>query len=63
MQMDVVCHDMATEQRPRSRCLTCGFRAASGGEEWLSVDVPKLGAVTQCPECGSTDVTTGVSIR
>jgi hypothetical protein len=54
---------MATEQQPRSRCLTCGFRAASGSEEWLSIDVPKLGAVTQCPECGSTDVTTGISIR
>ena len=41
-----------------SRCLSCGFEA-TGVDEWDSVDAPPLGALTQCPECGSTDVYTG----
>ena len=63
MEHGVLWSHMATEQQPRSQCLTCGFQAESGGDEWLSVDVPKLGQLTQCPECESTDIVTGVSIR
>ena len=40
-----------------ARCLTCGFEAA-GRDQWDSVDAPPLGALTQCPECGSTDIYT-----
>ncbi|MFC6903850.1 hypothetical protein [Halalkalicoccus tibetensis] len=45
--------------RTDSRCLSCGFTAASGSEEWARVEVPKLGTLTQCPECNSTNVTSG----
>lgn len=49
---------MAREQEaPESRCLKCGFTAPSGGTAWNRVDVPSLGALTQCPNCDSTDVT------
>ena len=46
----------------RSRCLNCGFEAPDGDEEWVTVDVPKLGRMTQCPKCNSTNVITGQSI-
>jgi predicted RNA-binding Zn-ribbon protein involved in translation (DUF1610 family) len=39
-----------------SRCLTCGFEADHGSDEWETVDAPPLGTMTQCPACGSTDV-------
>ncbi|EMA54776.1 hypothetical protein C450_04908 [Halococcus salifodinae DSM 8989] len=39
-----------------SRCLSCGFEAAPGSGEWDSVDSPPLGTMTQCPDCGSTNV-------
>jgi hypothetical protein len=42
-----------------SRCLNCGFSAASGGVEWGSVEVPRLGGFTQCPNCNSTNVMSG----
>ncbi|MGM0591346.1 MAG: hypothetical protein ACQETI_06915 [Halobacteriota archaeon] len=48
-----------TVQRP-SRCRNCGFTAASGADEWKEVMSPPLGTMTQCPECGSTDVMTGL---
>ncbi len=51
-------HRMASA-RTDSRCLNCGFTAAPGGDEWARVDVPKLGTLTQCPECDSTNVTSG----
>ena len=47
-------------ERPMSRCRGCGFQAASGGDEWAAVTSPPFETVTQCPECGSTDVTTGL---
>ena len=50
------------DDQPRSRCLTCGFEAVSGGDEWHTVTMPTLGSVTQCPECESTDIRTGISI-
>jgi len=43
---------------PASRCRNCGF-SASPGEGWSTVEVPKFGTMTRCPECGSTDVMTG----
>jgi DNA-directed RNA polymerase subunit RPC12/RpoP len=51
-----------TESSPMSRCQRCGFEAASGGSEWDTVESPPIGELTQCPECGSTDVMTGLSI-
>ncbi|WP_165875208.1 hypothetical protein [Natrarchaeobius chitinivorans] len=42
----------------RSRCRNCGFEAPGGADEWLRIDVPKLGRMTQCPNCESTDVMT-----
>ncbi|SEW11707.1 hypothetical protein [Natrinema salifodinae] len=44
--------------RRLSRCRNCGFEAPPGGEEWLRIEVPKLGRMTQCPNCKSTDVIT-----
>ncbi|WP_199174916.1 hypothetical protein [Halegenticoccus soli] len=43
----------------RSRCLKCGFTAPAGGDEWDHVVSPPLGRMTQCPECGSTNVMSG----
>lgn len=42
----------------RSRCRNCGFEAPGGDDAWVRIDVPKLGQMTQCPECESTDVIT-----
>ncbi|NGM67907.1 hypothetical protein G6M89_02580 [Natronolimnobius sp. AArcel1] len=41
-----------------SRCRNCGFEAPGGDDEWLRLEVPKLGRMTQCPQCESTDVMT-----
>ena len=41
----------------RTRCLKCGFETAAGTDDWDRVDLPSLGSITQCPECGSTNVT------
>ncbi|MFB6152909.1 MAG: hypothetical protein ABEJ27_01520 [Halodesulfurarchaeum sp.] len=37
-------------------CLNCQFAAASGSETWNRVEHPTLGSMTQCPECGSTNI-------
>ncbi|SIR58515.1 hypothetical protein SAMN05421752_101115 [Natronorubrum thiooxidans] len=42
----------------QSRCRNCGFEAPGGDDAWGRIEVPKLGRMTQCPECGSTDVIT-----
>ncbi len=42
----------------QSRCRNCGFEAPGGGDEWRRIVVPKLGRMTQCPNCESTDVIT-----
>lgn len=47
-------------ERTRSRCLNCGFEAETGGEAWNAVEAPPFDRVTQCPDCDSTDVTTGL---
>jgi predicted Zn-ribbon and HTH transcriptional regulator len=41
---------------PRARCRNCGFEAPASRDDWARVDHPPLGTLTQCPECGSTDV-------
>ena len=41
---------------PQSTCFDCGFEAASESEAWDEVEHPPIGTLTQCPECGSTDV-------
>lgn len=38
------------------RCLNCGFEAPHDGGEWNSAEVPPLGDLMQCPECGSTNI-------
>lgn len=52
---------MATNpgQTVRSRCRQCGFAAKGGSDQWTTIEVPKLGRMTQCPRCESTDVITG----
>ncbi len=42
----------------QSRCRNCGFEAQGGADDWQRIDVPKLGQMTQCPECESTNVIT-----
>jgi predicted RNA-binding Zn-ribbon protein involved in translation (DUF1610 family) len=37
------------------RCSNCGFEAPNG-DDWNRVDHPPIGTLTQCPECGSTDI-------
>ncbi|WP_247729157.1 hypothetical protein [Halovivax limisalsi] len=51
-----------TQHRPRSRCVNCGFSAPDGSDEWNRIDVPGLGRMSQCPECTSTNLVTGISI-
>jgi predicted RNA-binding Zn-ribbon protein involved in translation (DUF1610 family) len=40
----------------RKRCYNCGFEAPADDEAWASVYHPSLGTLTQCPECGKTNV-------
>jgi len=42
----------------RAKCIGCGYTAPAGSDEWARASHPPLGTVTQCPECGSTDVHT-----
>lgn len=42
---------------PRLKCLNCGTETATETEQWPSIDYSPLGTLTQCPECGSTNVT------
>jgi len=46
-----------TTTRPTATCVNCGFEAQSGSDEWETAR-HTLGTLTQCPECGSTDVLT-----
>lgn len=43
-----------TDTQQLSHCMKCGFEAPA--DEWAVVEVPSLGSMTRCPECGSTDV-------
>lgn len=38
------------------RCHGCQFQADPSGDQWSTVSHPTAGTVTQCPECGSTDI-------
>jgi predicted RNA-binding Zn-ribbon protein involved in translation (DUF1610 family) len=60
MTLDIIYLSMAsgTSTLGASRCRNCGFEAPGGDDAWVRLDVPKLGRMTQCPECGSTDVMT-----
>lgn len=42
-----------------SLCRNCGFEAPGGDDDWVRLEVPGVGRMTQCPECASTDVVTG----
>jgi len=48
-----------TDTQSSSLCRRCGFTAASGSNEWNEISAPPFDRITQCPECGSTDVLTG----
>lgn len=41
---------------PQLKCINCGFQAPTGSDEWETATHPPLGTMTQCPECGSTNV-------
>lgn len=43
-----------------SKCIGCGYAAPDGSDEWDRVKSPSLGRLTRCPECGSTNVMTGL---
>lgn len=45
---------MADEAIVEPKCLTCGREAAA--DDWGRGEHPTLGSLTQCPDCGSTDV-------
>ena len=47
------------ETAVRSHCWGCGFEAPEGSDEWESIDVVSIGRMTRCPECGSTNVSSG----
>jgi predicted RNA-binding Zn-ribbon protein involved in translation (DUF1610 family) len=52
---------MASEslQTARTTCKHCGFSAPVGADVWDTAVHPTLGDLMQCPECGSTDTTSG----
>lgn len=38
------------------QCFRCRFRSAVEDGEWKTTTHPSLGTITQCPECGSTNI-------
>jgi Zn finger protein HypA/HybF involved in hydrogenase expression len=48
---------MSEATKQQLRCLKCGRTAPPDGD-WEQATHPTLGSMTQCPECGSTDVQT-----
>lgn len=48
---------MAERVETQTKCLKCGFETPGGSGDWTKVELPSLGTVTQCPECGSTNTT------
>jgi predicted RNA-binding Zn-ribbon protein involved in translation (DUF1610 family) len=48
---------MSESVQTRTKCLKCGFETPKDTGDWSKVDLPSLGSVTQCPECGSTNTT------
>ena len=45
------------DSQSTSVCRQCGYTAVSGSDDWNRISAPPFGRMTQCPECGSTDVT------
>jgi predicted RNA-binding Zn-ribbon protein involved in translation (DUF1610 family) len=43
----------------RVTCYECGFAAPPESDEWETATHPTLGTLTRCPECGSTNTTSG----
>jgi predicted RNA-binding Zn-ribbon protein involved in translation (DUF1610 family) len=37
-------------------CMNCGHAAPADSPDWTRARHPSLGAVTQCSNCGSTDI-------
>jgi predicted RNA-binding Zn-ribbon protein involved in translation (DUF1610 family) len=48
---------MSESINTRTKCLKCGFETPGDTGNWAKVELPSLGSVTQCPECGSTNTT------
>ncbi len=46
-------------QSIQSHCWGCGFKAPEGGDEWERVEAVSIGTLTRCPECGSTNISSG----
>ncbi|WP_199243665.1 MULTISPECIES: hypothetical protein [Haloplanus] len=40
-------------------CFKCGFEAPAGSDDWDTATHPSLGTLQRCPDCGSTDTTSG----
>ncbi|MFC7072486.1 hypothetical protein ACFQJ7_14375 [Halovenus rubra] len=40
----------------QKQCFKCRFEAAADAGEWVTTTHPSLGDITQCPECGSTNI-------
>jgi predicted RNA-binding Zn-ribbon protein involved in translation (DUF1610 family) len=40
----------------QKQCFECGFENTADSEKWATTTHPSLGSVTQCPECGSTNI-------
>lgn len=57
--MDDVASGMAQESSgpTQIKCISCGFEAPQGSEDWGHVEYRPLGTLTQCPSCGSTNTT------
>ncbi len=47
---------MTVEETARATCRSCGYVASLGSETWGSVTHSTLSNLTNCPECGSTDI-------
>lgn len=43
-------------RQAQAHCVNCGFEAPRGSDTWIQLDHPPLGTVTECPECGSTQI-------
>lgn len=44
-----------TTETARLKCLRCGAEAPAG-DAWGEVPHPPIGSLTQCLECGSTNI-------
>lgn len=57
MQLAMDDDDMAGQPDARQlHCTNCGLEATAGDDQWETVTDPALGALTQCPDCTSTNI-------